>query len=65
MFDHANATCVKTIDTYKVLLLQMRAGNLELGDPFRDLRETIKIVFVRAVKENIFIHQVGGGVEQQ
>jgi hypothetical protein len=39
-------------------VLQMRAGNLELGDPFTDLRETIKIFFVRAVKENVLIHQV-------
>jgi hypothetical protein len=40
----------------------MRAGNLELGDPFTDLRETIKIIFVRAIKENILIHQVRGPV---
>jgi hypothetical protein len=41
-----------------MILLQMRAGNLELGDPFRDLRESIKIIFVRAFKEDILMHQV-------
>lgn len=39
----------------------MRDGNLELGDPFRDLRETIKIIFVRAIKDNLLIHQVSNG----
>ncbi|KAF6266094.1 hypothetical protein COO60DRAFT_1456782 [Scenedesmus sp. NREL 46B-D3] len=46
MFDHAE------------MVEQMRAGNLELGDPFRDLRESIKIFFVCAVKEDTHIHQI-------
>lgn len=39
-------------------LLQLLEGDSELGDPFKDLRETIKIFFIRAVKEQIYTHQV-------
>lgn len=51
---------VTTLVTKLLCALQMRAGNLELGDPFRDLRESIKIFFVCAVKEDTHIHQVRG-----
>ncbi len=53
-----HVTVVQGHHVLPVVCVQMRGSCLTLGEPFLDLRESIRIFFVRLVQDKATIHEV-------